>query len=108
MSFRHKSSLSRHCKIHNQTTQCHICHRAFRYESFLKKHYLTCHADDPSLPRLNIYRNNNREKLAVNESKDEMIEEFVEEEEAEEEEEEENEQPEEVNLTFNLKCTKIN
>lgn len=49
MSFRHKSSLSRHCKIHSKTTQCHLCHRAFRYESFLKKHLLTAHQDEDAI-----------------------------------------------------------
>lgn len=43
MSFRHKSSLSRHSKIHLKITQCGHCNRGFRYESFLKKHLLTAH-----------------------------------------------------------------
>ena len=43
MSFRHKSSLSRHNKIHLKVTECVHCRRSFRYESFLKKHLLTAH-----------------------------------------------------------------
>jgi hypothetical protein len=43
MSFRHKSSLSRHNKIHNKVTQCVFCKRSFRYESFLKKHMQIAH-----------------------------------------------------------------
>lgn len=43
MSFRHKSSLSRHNKIHLKVTQCKLCNRSFRYESFLKKHLQTAH-----------------------------------------------------------------
>lgn len=43
MSFRHKSSLSRHRRIHLKVTQCGYCNRTFRYESFLKKHVLTAH-----------------------------------------------------------------
>lgn len=45
MSFRHKSSLSRHNKIHLKVTQCMHCDRSFRYESFLKKHLQTAHKD---------------------------------------------------------------
>lgn len=45
MSFRHKSSLSRHNKIHLKNTQCVHCNRTFRYESFLKKHLLTAHKE---------------------------------------------------------------
>lgn len=43
MSFRHKSSLSRHNKIHKKVTQCQYCGRSFRYESFLKKHLESSH-----------------------------------------------------------------
>ena len=43
MSFRHKSSLSRHNKIHLKVTECGHCKKSFRYESFLKKHLLTAH-----------------------------------------------------------------
>jgi uncharacterized Zn-finger protein len=43
MSFRHKSSLSRHNKIHLKVTQCMHCNRSFRYESFLKKHLQSAH-----------------------------------------------------------------
>ena len=43
MSFRHKSSLSRHNKIHKKVTQCQFCGRSFRYESFLKKHIESSH-----------------------------------------------------------------
>jgi Zinc finger, C2H2 type len=43
MSFRHKSSLSRHNKIHLKVTECVHCKKSFRYESFLKKHLLTAH-----------------------------------------------------------------
>lgn len=43
MSFRHKSSLSRHNKIHLKVTECMYCKRSFRYESFLKKHLLQAH-----------------------------------------------------------------
>lgn len=43
MTFRHKSSLSRHRRIHQKVTQCGYCNRTFRYESFLKKHILTAH-----------------------------------------------------------------
>lgn len=43
MSFRHKSSLSRHNKIHKKVTQCQYCGRSFRYESFLKKHLQSTH-----------------------------------------------------------------
>lgn len=49
MSFRHKSSLSRHTKIHLKTTQCHLCHRSFRYESFLKKHLISAHQDEDAI-----------------------------------------------------------
>lgn len=45
MSFRHKSSLSRHNKIHLKVTQCTYCSRSFRYESFLKKHLQTAHKE---------------------------------------------------------------
>lgn len=91
MSFRHKSSLSRHSKIHNKTTQCHLCNRSFRYESFLKKHLLTSHQDQDAInhPHLNTYVKDYRgEKYLVEEhieTKDEIIEEFVDEEELEEE-----------------------
>lgn len=43
MTFRHKTSLSRHTKVHQRLTQCGFCDRTFRYESFLKKHVLTAH-----------------------------------------------------------------
>jgi hypothetical protein len=43
MTFRHKSSLSRHNKIHLKVTECIHCKKSFRYESFLKKHLLTAH-----------------------------------------------------------------
>lgn len=46
MSFRHKSSLSRHNKIHLKVTQCNYCDRSFRYESFLRKHILTAHKSE--------------------------------------------------------------
>lgn len=46
MSFRHKSSLSRHNKIHLKVTQCNHCDRSFRYESFLRKHILTAHKSE--------------------------------------------------------------
>jgi KRAB domain-containing zinc finger protein len=57
MSFRHKSSLSRHTKIHLKTTQCHLCHRSFRYESFLKKHLITAHQEEDAInqPHLNTF-----------------------------------------------------
>lgn len=47
MTFRHKSSLSRHNKIHLKVTQCNHCDRSFRYESFLRKHILTAHKGEP-------------------------------------------------------------
>lgn len=70
MSFRHKSSLSRHSKIHSKTTQCHLCHRAFRYESFLKKHLLTAHQDEDAInqPHLNTFVKSHREKYPKNQS----------------------------------------
>lgn len=49
MTFRHKSSLSRHNKIHLKVTQCAHCNRSFRYESFLKKHLLTAHKNSQFL-----------------------------------------------------------
>lgn len=49
MTFRHKSSLSRHNKIHNKLTKCHLCNRTFRYESFLKKHLLTAHKTEDGI-----------------------------------------------------------
>jgi hypothetical protein len=85
MSFRHKSSLSRHSKIHSKTTQCHLCNRAFRYESFLKKHLLTAHEDQDAIlqPHLNSFVKDYRQKYAKDDSetKYEDIEELEEEEE---------------------------
>lgn len=43
MSFRHKSSLSRHCKTHMKLTKCQLCDKSFRFDSFLKKHMTTSH-----------------------------------------------------------------
>lgn len=86
MSFRHKSSLSRHSKIHSKTTLCHLCNRAFRYESFLKKHLLTAHQDEDAIhqPHLNTFVKNyrgNNSKEEDSETKYEEIEELEEEEE---------------------------
>lgn len=82
MSFRHKSSLSRHSKIHSKTTQCHLCHRSFRYESFLKKHLLTAHQDENAInqPHLNTFVKDYRQKYSKDEPKYEEIEELEEEE----------------------------
>jgi hypothetical protein len=83
MSFRHKSSLSRHSKIHSKTTQCHLCHRAFRYESFLKKHLLTAHQEVDAInqPHLNTFVKDYRQKYSKDDSetKYEEIEELEEE-----------------------------
>lgn len=82
MSFRHKSSLSRHSKIHSKTTQCHLCNRAFRYESFLKKHLLTAHQDEDAInqPHLNTFVKTYREKYPKEEGEEECeIEELEEE-----------------------------
>lgn len=64
MSFRHKSSLSRHTKIHLKTTQCHLCHRSFRYESFLKKHLLTAHQEEDAImqPQFNSFVKDYRQR----------------------------------------------
>lgn len=100
MSFRHKSSLSRHSKIHNKTTQCHLCQRSFRYESFLKKHLLSSHQDQDAInnPTMNTFTKTYREKYTEDhaDTKDEIIEEFVEEEEEELEEVDDEEQQEEI------------
>lgn len=83
MSFRHKSSLSRHSKIHSKTTQCHLCNRAFRYESFLKKHLLTAHQEEDAInqPHMNTFVKTYHEKY----SKEDECEEIEELEEIEEE-----------------------
>lgn len=97
MSFRHKSSLSRHSKIHSKTTQCHLCHRAFRYESFLKKHLLTAHQDEDAInqPHLNSFVKDHRNKHLKIDS-DVKYEEIEELEEVEEEEEEEDDDSQQV------------
>lgn len=45
MTFRHKSSLCRHNKIHLKVTECKHCDRTFRYESFLRKHLQSAHGE---------------------------------------------------------------
>lgn len=105
MSFRHKSSLSRHSKIHNKTTQCHLCQRSFRYESFLKKHLLSAHQDQDAIsnPHLNTFTKDYREKYIEEqhaETKDEIIEEFVDEEELEDMDDQEQSQEECVMIAY--------
>lgn len=67
MSFRHKSSLSRHTKIHLKTTECHLCHRSFRYESFLKKHLITAHQEEDAInqPQYNAFSKDYRSRYAA-------------------------------------------
>jgi hypothetical protein len=96
MSFRHKSSLSRHGKIHNKSTQCHLCHRSFRYESFLKKHLQSAHENEdnaflqptPSFKSIDKF------------SKDEIIEEYVDDDEEDEEDSSQQQQQEYVEITY--------
>lgn len=83
MSFRHKSSLSRHGKIHSQSTQCHLCTKTFRYESFLKKHLLSDHPDAE-----NNFLQPPRLKPIEKFTKDDIIEEYVDDDDEEEDEEE--------------------
>jgi hypothetical protein len=78
MSFRHKSSLSRHGKIHNNSTQCHLCNRTFRYESFLKKHLQSAHPDSD-----NAFLQPPRLKPLDKFSKEDIIEEYVDDEDEE-------------------------
>lgn len=56
MSFRHKSSLSRHTKTHMKVTKCQLCEKSFRFDTFLKKHMLAVHgipiSSDEPIPEI--------------------------------------------------------